>query len=82
MNLSEEQKLALVQGQPVSVLIDETECVLVRSDVYLDRTSSAKDADGPLSSDQRLFLLREAGQRAGWEDPEMAVYDDLDPRRT
>jgi hypothetical protein len=30
---------------------------------------------------ERLFHLQQFGKRAGWDDPEMDVYDDLDPRR-
>ena len=37
--------------------------------------------DGPITEEERLALLIEAGLRAGWDDPEMDVYNDLDPRR-
>ena len=37
--------------------------------------------DDPLTDDEEVNLLREAGSLAGWDDPEMAVYDQLDPRR-
>lgn len=36
----------------------------------------------PLSSDERRQLLVQAGLRAGWDDPEMDVYNDLDPRKS
>jgi len=37
--------------------------------------------DGPLTRTEQQKLLREAGKRAGWDDPELDVYDDLDPRK-
>lgn len=36
----------------------------------------------PLSSDERQRVLVRAGLRAGWDDPEMDVYDSLDPRKS
>ena len=38
--------------------------------------------DGPLAEHERRDLLRDAGRRAGWDDPAMDVYDDLDPRKS
>ena len=35
----------------------------------------------PLTPDERRAVLMQAGLRAGWDDPEMDVYTDLDPRR-
>jgi hypothetical protein len=35
----------------------------------------------PLSPQERQQLLVKAGLRAGWDDPAMDVYDELDPRR-
>ena len=32
----------------------------------------------PLSSQEKAFLLRQAGERAGWDDPEMDAYDNYD----
>ncbi len=34
MQLSEDQRQAIESGQPISVVIDHTECVLIRKDVY------------------------------------------------
>jgi len=34
-----------------------------------------------LTPDERRAMLIQAGLRAGWDDPEMGVYNDLDPRR-
>lgn len=52
--------------------------VLVRADVY-ERFKSLFEED-PVTATERLEQLRRFGQRAGWDDPAMDVYDDLDPR--
>jgi hypothetical protein len=38
-------------------------------------------ADQPFLTEERKQLLIKAGLRAGWDDPAMDVYNDLDPRR-
>ena len=52
--------------------------VLVRSDTY-ERFKALFEED-PVTEQERLAQLQQFGQRAGWDDPEMNVYDDLDPR--
>jgi hypothetical protein len=37
--------------------------------------------EDPITPEEKRALLREAGKRAGWGDPEMDVYNDLDPRK-
>jgi hypothetical protein len=53
--------------------------VLVRAEVY-ERFKSLFEED-PVTEQERLFHLQQFGRRAGWDDPDMDVYDDLDPRR-
>jgi hypothetical protein len=53
--------------------------VLVRADVY-ERFKSLFE-DDPVSEQERMFQLQQFGKRAGWDDPDMDIYDDLDPRR-
>ena len=53
--------------------------VLVQADVY-ERFKALFEED-PVTEQERLFHLEQFGKRAGWDDPEMNVYDDLDPRR-
>ena len=45
----------------------------MRNGVYYD--------DSPLTEEEQNALLVEFGLRAGWDDPEMDVYNDLDPRK-
>jgi hypothetical protein len=54
--------------------------VLLRAEVY-DRFKSLFEAD-PITDEERLYQLQQFGRRAGWGDPEMDVYNELDPRRT
>ncbi len=37
--------------------------------------------DSPLTEEERSALLLELGLSIGWDDPEMDVYNELDPRR-
>ncbi len=37
--------------------------------------------DSPLTEKEQSALLVEFGLRAGWDDPEMDVYNELDPRK-
>lgn len=69
-------------GDPARFLdpVTKTEYVVLAAEIY-DRIRPLL-TDEPLSDQEELFLLREAGQRAGWDDPIMDVYNDLDPRRT
>jgi hypothetical protein len=53
--------------------------VLVRAEVY-ERFKSLFEED-PVTAKEREFYLQQFGKRAGWDDPGMDVYDDLDPRR-
>jgi hypothetical protein len=53
--------------------------VLIRADMY-ERFKPLFEED-PITDRERLFQLQKFGQRAGWDDPEMDIYDDLDPRR-
>ena len=36
--------------------------------------------DSPLTQEEQRALLVQFGIRAGWDDPEMDIYNDLDPR--
>ncbi len=37
--------------------------------------------EDPITEAEMRFLAAEAGRRAGWDDPEMDVYDDYDAHR-
>lgn len=77
MNLTEEQTRALKEGRPIRLIDSETglECVVLRADIY-DRFETALIDDSPLTEEEKLWAIREAGKRAGWDDPELDVYEE------
>jgi len=77
-----QQAVQASEGQPVRLADPETneQYVLLPAKVY-DQVWGLFDDDHPLTSDERRDLLIQAGLRAGWDDPEMDVYNELDPRR-
>jgi len=81
--LTEDQWADVVHGSEVPVRVSDPArsamFVLVRVDVY-ERFKSLFEED-PVTEQERLFQLQQFGKRAGWDDPEMDVYDNLDPRR-
>jgi hypothetical protein len=55
--------------------------VLIRKE-FFSRMQGLVGLDaGPLSIEEQRALLAHAGRRAGWDDPAMDVYNELDPRR-
>ncbi|MGO9919502.1 MAG: hypothetical protein ACLQIB_32995 [Isosphaeraceae bacterium] len=82
IQLTEEQWAQVRRGElPVRVSdpAQSATFVLVRAEVY-ERFKSLFEED-PVTEQERLFQLQQFGKRAGWDDPEMDVYDELDPRR-
>lgn len=83
IRLTEGQWASVVQDSEVPVRVSDpaqnATFVLLRADVY-ERFKSLFEED-PVTKQERLFQLERFGKRAGWDDPEMDVYDDLDPRR-
>jgi hypothetical protein len=77
MVLSVDQQRALENGEPVRTIepVTSIECVILRADVF-DRLKSLIYNDGPLTEEERLAAIRHAGQRAGWDDPELDVYEE------
>jgi hypothetical protein len=76
-NLPPEQRQAIESNGHVS--IDDGAYVVVKAAVY-DRLRSFK-ATGPPSIEAQRAMIAQIGRRAGWDDPQMDVYNDLDPRR-
>lgn len=54
--------------------------VLLPAEVY-DQIQERFYDHSTLTQDEKRALMLKAGLRAGWDDPEMDVYNDLDPRR-
>jgi hypothetical protein len=81
--LTPEIRKALVEAgeQPLEIFDAETHqrYMLLKADVF-DRIHLLLQS-GPMSIEEQRFLLEQAGRRAGWDDPEIDVYDDLAPQR-
>ena len=75
--LSPEQRQAIESNGHVA--IDDGAYVVVKAAVY-ERLRSLLVA-GPLSIEEQRAMIAQVGKRAGWDDPRMDVYNDLDPRR-
>ncbi len=77
-----QQAMRASHDQPIRLADPETntEYVVLRADVY-DQIQGLFYDNAPLTTDEKRALLIQAGLRAGWDDPEMDVYNDLDPRR-
>jgi hypothetical protein len=58
----------------------KAEYVVLPAEVY-DQMKTWFYDDSPLADEEQRALLIKAGLRAGWDTPEMEVYNDLDPRR-
>ena len=70
------------EDHPIRLTDPETnrEYVLFFAELY-DQMRDLFYEDSTLTRDDKRALIRQAGLRAGWDDPEMDVYNDLDPRR-
>ena len=69
------------EDQPIRLTDPETnrEYVLLPAELYPARELFYEHSI--LSADEKRALMVKAGFRAAWDDPEMDVYNDLDPRR-
>ena len=81
--LTEQQWADVQKGTELPVRVQDpmqgATFVLLRAEVY-DRFKSLFEEDA-ITQQERLFQLQQFGHRAGWDDPEMDVYEELDPRR-
>ena len=77
-----QQAMRASHGRPLRLTDPEThaEYVLLQADMY-DQIDELFSNEAPLTPDERRAMLLQAGLRAGWDDPEMDVYNELDPRR-
>ena len=79
LNVKQEEACSRPRG-PVAVLDPQTHerYVLLRAEAY-ERLQLLFEHK-PLSKEEQRRLLGMAGKRAGWDNPEMDIYNDLDPR--
>ncbi len=81
--LSKEIQQAIQDSQetPVRLVDPETnvEYVVLPAETFERMRKGVYYDDGPITEEEQTVLLIEFGQRAGWDDPEMDVYNDLAP---
>jgi hypothetical protein len=73
IELTDEQRDAVQNGEAIRVRENGHEFVLLRSDVY-DRLLQEEYDDSPWTDEEMELLAWEAGKMAGWE--EMDEYDE------
>ena len=77
-----QQAVRASHGRPLRLTDPEThaEYVLLQADMY-GQLHGLLDHATPLTLDERRAVLIQAGLRAGWDNPEMDVYNELNPRQ-
>jgi hypothetical protein len=82
IQLTPEQRQAVAGAESLVLLDPETKqsYVLVRKEVF-DRIKGLLYDDSEWTSDEQLRLLAESGARAGWDAPEMDVYNNYEENR-
>ena len=71
------------EGNLIRLIDPETnvEYVVLPAETFEQMRNGVYYDDSPLTEEEQNALLVEFGHRAGWDDPEMDIYNDLDPRR-
>jgi len=84
IELNHEQRQQLRQANGAVVRLRDSEAgreyVILPAETY-DRLRCLLYDDGDWTPEEQLRLLAESGKRAGWDDPEMDVYDNYDESR-
>jgi hypothetical protein len=84
IQLTQEQRQELRQANGGEIRISDPEAqeeyVILPAKVY-DRLKALLYDDSDWTPEEQLRLLAESGKRAGWDDPEMDVYDNYDENR-
>jgi hypothetical protein len=81
IELTQEQRQQLRQANGGEVRLRDSEAgreyVVIPAELY-DRLKSVLYDDNDWTPEEQLRLLAESGKRAGWDDPDMDVYDNYD----
>jgi hypothetical protein len=77
-----QEAVRISDDQPIRLTDPETNStyVLLPAELY-DQARELFYEHSTLTQDEKRELMLQAGLRAGWDDPQMEVYNDLDPRR-
>ena len=79
-----QQAVRAAKKNPVRLIDPETnvEYVMLTAEKFTQmQAECCYYDDSPLTEEEQNALLIEFGRRAGWDDPEMDIYNDLAPRR-
>jgi hypothetical protein len=79
MNLTAEQLQAAEKG-PVTLRAEGKEYVVISREIY-DRLKGLFHDHSPLTPEEEEAAFRHAGELAGWDDPELDVYNKLAPKK-
>ena len=83
IQLTDEQWAGIKNGAEMPPRVSDPDgrpaFVLLKAESY--ERFKALFEEAPISNEERRFQLEQFGKRAGWDDPAMDIYDDLDPRR-
>ena len=76
-----QQAVQAAKETPVRLVDPETdvEYVVLPVETFERMRKGVYYDDGPLTEEERRHILMQAGLRAGWDDPEMDVYNDMVP---
>jgi hypothetical protein len=74
--LTAEQRQAIESNGHIA--IDDGAYVVVKATAF-ERLRSLLEAR-PLSIEEQKAVVAHIGKKAGWDDPRMDMYNDLDPR--
>ena len=77
MELRANEKHALDSGIAVPIVVESTDCVILRRDVF-DRVRAFLYDDKEWSHDDLRQQLARSFEGSGWDDPAMDAYDDYD----
>jgi len=84
IELTQEQRQQIRQANGAEVRFRDPEAdreyVILPAEIY-DGLRQLLSDDGDWTPEEQLLLLAESGRRAGWDDPEMEVYDNYDENR-
>jgi len=84
IELTQEQRQQIRQANGAEVRFRDPEAdreyVILPAEIY-DGLRQLLSDDGDWTPEEQLLLLAESGRRAGWDDSDMAVYDNYDENR-
>ena len=81
IQLTDEQRQQLreADGNPVRLADPQTnETYVILPEAVYERIKALVYDDSPLTDEEKQQQLADSGKRAGWDDPEMDVYDAYD----